>query len=260
MDRIARMNETLLCVVAHPDDETLFAGGTLAMLSERGVAVHILSATRGEGGEVGDPPICTREELGHVREAELRCAAAALGARSVEFLGYVDPFSASLDEVFPFEADPREFEGRLIEIVDRLRPGVVLTHGSQGEYGHLGHLLVHRTVATAHRAIRASSFSPLPAFYTFSAVIPGIEDPGFNAADCAHVIVDVTPWLAAKSAAAACHRTQHATQHADFFRNHMHSTETQGIVRTREGLHRVWPSSGPHAAAFADLVPSNGCD
>ena len=260
MSGIAKRNEALLCVIAHPDDETLFVGGTLAMLSESGVAVHILAATRGEGGEVGDPPMCTREELGQVRETELRCAAAALGARSVEFLGYVDPFSASLDEVFPFEADPREFANRLAEIVNRLRPGVVLTHGSQGEYGHPGHVLVHRTVATVHRTIRASSISPLPALYTFSAAIPGVQDPGFNAADPAHVIVNVTPWLAAKRAAAACHRTQHATQHADFFRNHVHSTETQGIVRAREGLHRMWPSSGPHATAFADLVPSNGRD
>ena len=254
------MSETLLCVVAHPDDETLFAGGTLAMLGARGVAVHILSATRGEGGEVGDPPICTREELGRVRESELRCAAAALGARSVEFLDYVDPFSASVDQIFPFEADPEEFEGRLVDVVDRLRPGVVLTHGSQGEYGHPGHLLVHQNSLAAHRAIRVSSISPVPALYTFSAAIPGVEDPGFNETDPAHVIVDITPWLEVRSAAAACHRTQHATQHADFFCSQAESTDKQDDVRPQESLHRLWPGTGPHATMFADIIPENDCD
>src|SRR5215470_1682442 len=83
---------TILAVAAHPDDETMLAGGTLAMYAEQGHAVYILATTRGEGGEAGEPPLATRERLGAVREAELRCAAAALGAREVFFLPYIDPF------------------------------------------------------------------------------------------------------------------------------------------------------------------------
>ena len=70
---------SLLAVFAHPDDETFRPGGTLALLARRGVEVHVLTATRGEAGSCGDPPLCSPEELPAVRESELRCACAALG-------------------------------------------------------------------------------------------------------------------------------------------------------------------------------------
>src|SRR5690242_15525901 len=82
----------ILVISAHPDDETMAAGGTLAMYAEQGYDVYILETTRGEGGEVGEPPLASREQLGAVREDELRCAAAALGARDVLFLPYLDPY------------------------------------------------------------------------------------------------------------------------------------------------------------------------
>jgi len=242
-------HETLLCIVAHPDDETMLTGGVLAMLAERGVAVYVLCATRGEGGEVGEPPVCTRDELARVREAELRCAATALGARSVEFLGYVDPAVGPDGEGRAFEADRAGFESRIVAAIRRLRPAGLLTHGSRGEYGHPGHLLVHRTVLGAHRIIRSQPAAP-PALYTFCAAVPGHQDRIFNTADTAHVVLDVTPWLDAKAAAAACHRTQRAL----FFRHHPEARTMRDALRTTESLHRVWPSDGPHAPMFADLV------
>ena len=54
---------SILAVSAHPDDESLFAGGTLAMFAEQGANVYILETTRGEGGEVGEPPLTTPENL-----------------------------------------------------------------------------------------------------------------------------------------------------------------------------------------------------
>jgi hypothetical protein len=70
---------SLLCVVAHPDDETMLCGGLLALLASRGVKVDILSLTRGEGGETGEPPRCSRAELGAVfldqKEAAALCHA-----------------------------------------------------------------------------------------------------------------------------------------------------------------------------------------
>lgn len=71
----------IVCFTAHPDDETVFAGGTLALLAGGEADVRVLCATRGEGGEMGEPPICLRAELGPKREGELRCAARALGCR-----------------------------------------------------------------------------------------------------------------------------------------------------------------------------------
>jgi len=83
---------SILVISAHPDDETLFAGGTLAKFANQGHDVTILETTRGEGGEVGDPPLTTRENLGAWREQEARNAAKALGVRNIFFLPYVDPF------------------------------------------------------------------------------------------------------------------------------------------------------------------------
>jgi LmbE family N-acetylglucosaminyl deacetylase len=82
---------TILAISAHPDDE-LFAGGTLAMFAEQGHDVYILQTTRGEGGEVGEPPLTTPENLGEFREQEARRAARALGARDIFFLPYIDPY------------------------------------------------------------------------------------------------------------------------------------------------------------------------
>mgnify|MGYP000732581162 CR=1 FL=1 len=64
----------LLAVFAHPDDEAYRPGGTLALLARRGVRVHLLTATRGQAGSCGEPPLCTPDELPTVRERELRCA------------------------------------------------------------------------------------------------------------------------------------------------------------------------------------------
>src|SRR5947207_11818649 len=81
----------VLAVSAHPDDDTLFAGGTLAKYASEGHRVYTLCTTRGEGGEVGDPPVGPKEQLGVLREAEARCAARALGEADIFFLDFVDP-------------------------------------------------------------------------------------------------------------------------------------------------------------------------
>ena len=80
---------SILAISAHPDDESLFAGGTLAMYAKRGHDVYILETTRGEGGEVGEPPLTTKENLGAYREQEVRKAARALGVRDIFFLPFL---------------------------------------------------------------------------------------------------------------------------------------------------------------------------
>lgn len=243
------MADSVLCVVAHPDDETMLTGGLLAALARAGVAVDLLCATRGEGGEVGDPPVCAREELGLVRESELRCAAMVLGVRSVEFMGYIDPPVAPGGELQAFVADFAECAERIAETMARLRPALALTHGSQGEYGHPGHVLVHRAVLRA-REVLGLRGGVAPALYTFCAAVPGLEDRLFNAADQAHIVFDVGPWLDIKAAAAACHRTQHAL----FFRHHPEAHVFRDIVRGVEALRLVWSQDGSHAPLLIDLA------
>src|SRR6476469_5853502 len=99
----------VLAVSAHPDDDTLFAGGTLAKYASAGHEVYTLCTTRGEGGEVGEPPVGPKEQLGVLREAEARCAAAALGERDIFFLDYVDPHMEIDGIALPIDASLNQF-------------------------------------------------------------------------------------------------------------------------------------------------------
>src|SRR5438445_358628 len=141
----------ICAIAAHPDDETAFAGGTLARYTSEGNDVVVVSVTRGEGGEVGDPPLASVEDLGTVREQELRCAAAALGAREVIFLGFGDPRIEVGAEGRTIDASLAEFSAAIRSLLARLRPDVVLTHGSNGEYGHPQHVFTHQAVRAALR-------------------------------------------------------------------------------------------------------------
>src|ERR671932_2725290 len=122
---------SLLALFAHPDDEAFGSGGTLARYAAEGVAVALVCATRGEVGEIADPALATPETLGDVREAELRCAARALGVGELLFLGYRDSGMAGT----PTNEDPRalarapaeEVVARLVGIIRRLRPQVLVT-------------------------------------------------------------------------------------------------------------------------------------
>src|SRR3569832_2530274 len=91
----------LMCVLAHPDDESLGMGGTLAKYSAEGVETYVVTATRGEKGRSGREQPVTPEAVGRIRSAELRAAAAELGVRELNFLGYCD---SALDQADPKEA------------------------------------------------------------------------------------------------------------------------------------------------------------
>src|SRR5438105_13212095 len=80
----------VLGIFAHPDDESLACGGTLARLSDAGARVVILCATRGEAGSISDPALVPNGDLGGVRERELRDAAAVLGVAEVIILDHPD--------------------------------------------------------------------------------------------------------------------------------------------------------------------------
>ena len=129
------MNETLklLAVFPHPDDETLGLGSTLARYSAEGVETYLVCATRGERGwfdsEGLDPGL---EEVGRIREAELRCAAEQLGLHEVCFLDYID---GDVDQ-----AEPDEIIGKIVSHIRRIRPQVVVSFSPDGAYGHPDHI------------------------------------------------------------------------------------------------------------------------
>jgi LmbE family N-acetylglucosaminyl deacetylase len=241
---------SVLVIGAHPDDETMLVGGTLALLSSQGMQVHILCATRGEGGESGEPPVCRRSELGAVRERELRCAAGQLGAASVRLLDYVDPVIGPDEELYPFEADFSTLAVQLRAAIREVEADVVITHGRNGEYGHPAHRLLHRATRVA---VEHSARDLL--LYTYAATVPGIEDHIWNESDLAHLALDVRPWLDAKEAAALCHVTQQA-----LFRRRRKAKTVREVLRTVESFHRHLPvvETGVPQDAFAGLLMAAG--
>ena len=138
----------LLCVLAHPDDESLGVGGTLATYAAEGVETYLVTATRGERGrfnEHGDRP--GPDVVGRAREAELAAAARILGIREVVQLGYPDGALDSVDTMAAQEV----IAAHLL----RLRPQIVITFGPEGAYGHPDHIAISQ-VATA-AAVRAAA-------------------------------------------------------------------------------------------------------
>ncbi|HNB50946.1 MAG TPA: PIG-L family deacetylase [Anaerolineales bacterium] len=227
----------LLAFFAHPDDETILAGGTLATLAEQGVHVHYLCATRGEGGETGEPPLCSPEELGAVREQELVCAVGALRGRSLTFLGHVDPRVGPDNELFPFTDNMVHLAGQLVATFKQFDIHAVLTHGSNGEYGHPAHVLCHQAMVTALLSLPEEV---RPVMYTASASFSAHPYPRLtNENDPAHFILDVTSVLAKKTNAALCHRTQNAL----FVRRRSEQAGRQLTVPETiipvEGVHRL---------------------
>ncbi len=197
---------TILAVSAHPDDETLFAGGTLAKWSEAGHNVYILETTRGEGGEVGEPPLTTQENLGPFREREVRKAAEALGAREIYFLPFIDPHM-EINGIARRISEPLDvFVDAITRFIKQIQPDVVLTHGSNGEYGHPQHIYTHEAtrLAMTNGAGKTTLLS-WSAWYGSSK-----RQRVLNRNDRADIIHDIGPWLEKKVAAALCHRTQHA--------------------------------------------------
>ena len=135
-------NLRLMCVFAHPDDETLGTGSTLAKYIAEGVEVYVVTATRGERGWTGDEKdFPGLEALGKIRENELRCAAQTLGVRQVDFLDYID---GDLDQ-----ADPAEAIGKITRLIRQYQPQVVITFPPDGSYGHPDHIAISQFTSAA---------------------------------------------------------------------------------------------------------------
>jgi LmbE family N-acetylglucosaminyl deacetylase len=131
----------LLGVFAHPDDEVFCAGGTLARYTASGAEAMVVSATRGEAGQIRDASRASRRTLGTVREAELRESCARLGVAHVRCLDHLDGSLAS--------ADRAALTMEVVHILDDFRPDAVITFGPDGAYGHPDHLAIGEVTAEA---------------------------------------------------------------------------------------------------------------
>jgi LmbE family N-acetylglucosaminyl deacetylase len=142
----------LLGVFAHPDDETFCAGGTFVRYAEQGAEIMVVSATRGQAGQIRDAASGTRRTIAAVREAELRLACERLGITNVRCLDHVDGSLA--DAEFPALVD------EVAEVICEFRPDVIITFGPDGGYGHPDHVTI--SAATTAACQRAADPGHLP--------------------------------------------------------------------------------------------------
>ena len=229
----------ILIIFAHPDDETMLTGGTLALLNQTGADIYYLCATRGGGGELGEPPVCQRAEIGQYRAQELACAVEALGGGGLEFLDHLDPIIGENEELYPYTND---FNGLVTQIkahIQNIKPDVVISHGTNGEYGHPGHILTHEAVSTAIQQLQATA----PWFYTFCADFPGHPRPRHaNQDNPADIILDVSAVMEQKERAAYCHRSQNALFVRRSSKRSGYQLTVPEILINVESLHRIYPN------------------
>ena len=145
----------LMAVLAHPDDESLGIGGTLAKYASEGVETFVVTATRGENGRYrghrGDEHHPGPQQLAEIRESELRAAASVLGIREVTLLDYPD---LGLDR-----ANAGEAVAQIAHHVRRIRPDLVVTFPPDGAYGHPDHVAICQYTTAAIAAAASPSFA-----------------------------------------------------------------------------------------------------
>ena len=148
----------LMAVLAHPDDESLGVGATLAKYASEGVDVYLLTATRGDAGRYrthrpGDPQHPGPSALADIREQEMRAAAGVLGVRDVALLDYRDQL---LDR-----AHAPEVIAAIVQHLRRVQPHVVITFGPDGAYGHPDHIAISQFTTSALVAAADPTISKL---------------------------------------------------------------------------------------------------
>jgi N-acetyl-1-D-myo-inositol-2-amino-2-deoxy-alpha-D-glucopyranoside deacetylase len=209
---------TILAVFAHPDDESLACGGTLARLSDASAQVVVICASRGERGSLTDPSLLADGDLAGARVHELHEAARVLGVAEVIVLQHPDGDLRW--------ADVPQFHAEIVSAIERYHPDGVITFAEDGLYWHLDHIGVHERTYTAVKSLGAAA---PPLYYVTmqqgvmreivdAAVSNGlrpeanpfdIEPDAFgDHAKPPTFVVDVHDWVPRKLAALRCHRTQ----------------------------------------------------
>jgi len=133
----------LLGIFAHPDDESVAPGGTLAKYSKAGWRVDIVTATRGDAGGWGDVDEASGRTLPEVRTEEVRKAAEHLGVRSVTLLDYKDGRLSIMH--------PGEIEAKIVAVLEEMKPDVVITHEPNGITNHPDHIKTSLSTTFAYQ-------------------------------------------------------------------------------------------------------------
>ncbi|MBQ1071907.1 N-acetyl-1-D-myo-inositol-2-amino-2-deoxy-alpha-D-glucopyranoside deacetylase [Micromonospora sp. C31] len=287
----------LLLVHAHPDDESIGTGSTMAHYVAAGAHVTLVTCTLGEEGEIHVPALtqlaaAEADQLGGWRIAELNAACAALGVTDHRFLGgagrYRDSGMMGLatnehPRAF-WQADLDEAAGHLVEIMREVRPQVMVTYDDNGFYGHPDHIQAHRVAMRAYELAGAEGFAPAKVYWTAmplsvleagmgqfveSADNPfaGIEDISelpFGTPDAQIAArIDATEQHAAKEAAMRAHATQIPDDSWLYTIAGSSGGEFMGMEYYSLAVGEKGPGSGPYGwedDLFAGLDVADGPD
>ncbi|MER7331428.1 MULTISPECIES: N-acetyl-1-D-myo-inositol-2-amino-2-deoxy-alpha-D-glucopyranoside deacetylase [unclassified Micromonospora] len=287
----------LLLVHAHPDDESIGTGSTMAHYAATGAHVTLVTCTLGEEGEIHVPALAQlaaaeADQLGGWRIAELNAACAALGVTDHRFLGgagrYRDSGMMGLatnehPRAF-WQADLDEAAGHLVEIMREVRPQVVVTYDGNGFYGHPDHIQAHRVTMRAVELARAEGLAPAKVYWTAmpqSVLEAGMEhfagssDNPFAGIDQATELpfctpdaqiaarIDATDQHAAKEAAMRAHATQIPDSSWLYSIAGNFGSEFMGVEYYTLAVGEKGPGSGPYGwedDLFAGLDVADGPD
>ncbi len=227
---------TLLAVHAHPDDESISTGGILAKYSAKGLRTVLAYGTAGEAGDILNPDFVAPKpglDIKEIRAIELAAAVKVLTVETVCFLGYRDSGMAGSPEnnhpqAFA-QADIQEATARLVEIIRRVRPQVIVTYNEKGTYLHPDHIMANRVTLRAFKASGDPRFEigetlapwqPVKLYYTaiplerirrmYRIVKERGAEPGFDPEVLGKIstVVDVREYLSQKLEALNCHQSQ----------------------------------------------------
>ncbi|MFE4515334.1 N-acetyl-1-D-myo-inositol-2-amino-2-deoxy-alpha-D-glucopyranoside deacetylase [Kitasatospora sp. NPDC056783] len=290
----ATTGRRLLLVHAHPDDESIGNGATMARYAAEGARVTLVTCTLGEGGEVIPPELAhltadRDDTLGAYRIGELTAAMGALGVTDVRFLGgpgrYRDSGMMGVPEndvpgCF-WRADVDEAAGHLVAVIREARPQVLVTYDENGGYGHPDHIQAHRVAMRAHELAADPAYRPAlgPAWRiakvywnrmprsvieaglaeaAAKASFPGVagpaDIPGVVDDESVTTVLDGSGYAAAKAAALTAHATQITVDGAFFAL----SNDLAQPLFTTEYYQLVRGQAGPDGPEddlFAGLAP-----
>jgi LmbE family N-acetylglucosaminyl deacetylase len=208
----------LLFSFAHPDDESFSAAGTAMKFAAAGARTVLVTATLGQKGKCGDPPVCAPADLARTREGELREAARIIGFDALHILGYQDQALAS--------AAPEEIRATLVTLIRAERPDVVFTFDPNGFNGHADHVAISRfttdavAAAADPRWLREAGAPHTVQRVLWTPLFPpweAVELERLNDASSVDFAFDVSAWTDRRIAALRAHRTQHQSIDRHFF-------------------------------------------
>jgi N-acetyl-1-D-myo-inositol-2-amino-2-deoxy-alpha-D-glucopyranoside deacetylase len=224
---------SLLLVHAHPDDESIGTGATMAKYSAAGARVCLVTCTLGELGEILPPELAhlaadRDDRLGEYRIGELAKACAALGVTDHRFLGGAGRWrdsgmigTAGNDDPRCFwRADLDEAAAALLAVIDEVRPQVVVSYDGNGGYGHPDHIQAHRVTARAFGMAAArnpDAHRVAKRYATAQFGAPYAVGPVSGQGSRATTAIGASSYLPAKLAAMRAHATQLTVEGSHFY-------------------------------------------